>query len=273
MGRIFPAVMVIGLLIAAAAFGQNFRGTYTMTSGDVKLTLILDQDPTGRITGTLSSTKGTQFGLEGKINGGTLTGTCTGDAGQSYFEAEFEGNKLIFTLVEINAAGAGSSRSLEFSRVPGGAAKQGAIVPSVPGGASPKPQASEAPVAAPPPPAAAQTDSSLMRYFAGEYYSYSSGSTIYGGAGTERTVTLCPDGLYRDSYEFSASGTGSWGGASSGRGAARWSIQGDRIRGVIIVAYANGQTKRITYEVVSKNEGAILFGGVKFAFAGAPKCR
>ncbi len=48
-----------------------------------------------------------------------------------------------------------------------------------------------------------------MRYFAGDYYSYSSGSTLSGGAGTERTVTLCPDGLYRDSYEFSASGTGS----------------------------------------------------------------
>jgi hypothetical protein len=111
-----------------------------------------------------------------------------------------------------------------------------------------------------------------MKYFAGEYYSYSGGSTLSGGAGTERTVTLCPDGIYRDSYEFSASGSG-WGGANSQRGAARWSIQGDKSRGVIIVTYANGQTKRVSYQALSKDEGTLLFDGVKFAYAGAPKCR
>jgi hypothetical protein len=46
-----------------------------------------------------------------------------------------------------------------------------------------------------------------MGYFSGRYDSYSNGSTIYGSAGTERTVTLCPDGRYLDSYdEFSTSG-------------------------------------------------------------------
>ena len=114
-----------------------------------------------------------------------------------------------------------------------------------------------------------------MRYFAGEYYSYSSGSTMYGSAGTERTVTLCPDGRYLDSYEFSASGTEEprWGGVNSQRGAARWTIQGDKTRGVILVTYANGQTKRIPFQVISKDEGSILFDGIKFAYAGAPKCR
>lgn len=118
------------------------------------------------------------------------------------------------------------------------------------------------------------TDASLMSYFAGEYYSYSSGSTMYGGAGTERKMTLCPDGLYRDSSEFSASGTGQWGSASAqGSGAARWTIQGDKNQGTITVTYANGRTKQFIYRVVSKQDQTISFDGVTFAYAGEPKCR
>ena len=116
------------------------------------------------------------------------------------------------------------------------------------------------------------SDDNLMKYFAGEYYYYSSGSTISGGAGTERKVTLCPDGLYRDSSEFSASGS-DWGAANAHSGAARWSIQGDTTQGVIVVTYANGQSKRFSYWVISKDEQTIMFDGVTFAYAGAPKCR
>jgi len=111
-----------------------------------------------------------------------------------------------------------------------------------------------------------------MKYFAGEYYYYSSGSTISGGAGTERKVTLCPDGLYRDSSEFSASGS-DWGAANAHSGAARWSIQGNTTPGVIVVTYANGQSKRFSCRVVSKDKQTIMFDGVTFAYAGAPKCR
>ena len=104
------------------------------------------------------------------------------------------------------------------------------------------------------------------------HYYYSSGSTISGGAGTERKVTLCPDGLYRDSSEFNASGS-DWGAANAHGGAGRWSIQGDTTQGVIVVTYANGQSKRFSCRVVSKNEQTIMFDGVTFAYAGAPKCR
>jgi hypothetical protein len=115
-------------------------------------------------------------------------------------------------------------------------------------------------------------DMDLQKYFAGEWYSYSSGSTISGGAGTERTMTLCPDGLFRDSSEFSASG-GGWGAANAQGGWGRWTIQGDKTQGVIFVTYPNGQTKRVPYRVVSKEEQTISFDGVTYAFAGAPKCR
>ena len=419
-------VAVLGLVVVTSAFGQNYRGTYTATSGGVTLTLVLEQDAAGRISGTLSSTKGTRFRLEGKIQEGIATGNCSGESGQSYFEAEFEENKLVFTLVEVNAGGEGTSRSLEFVRSSGGGTKAVPQAPATPAprsGAAPSPQDSQATAPSPKtqdsgkrvsdpqmrisfvPPAgwiaqkqgevfllgsntykgfiliqphsfldlrqmaeeagqgiveegsgiqlmpaskfqpfgsnglsgdfqgivqgrqtrafaigllspkgggvtilaavesasytkdypgfvrsiasglkfteaqpsgptgsSGPSDASLMKYFAGEYYSYSGGSTLSGGAGTERTVTLCPDGIYRDSYEFSASGSG-WGGANSQRGAARWSIQGDKSRGVIIVTYANGQAKRVSYQALSKDEGTILFDGVKFAYAGAPKCR
>jgi len=126
------------------------------------------------------------------------------------------------------------------------------------------------------PPAAApqgEGDMSLMKYFAGEWYSYSSGSTIYGGAGTERKMTLCPDGLYRDSSEFSASGAGEWGAVNAQQGWGRWTIQGDRNQGVILVTYPNGRTRQIPYRVVSKQDQTINFDGVTYAFAGAAKCR
>jgi hypothetical protein len=421
-------VSILGIVVATSAFGQNYRGTYTTTSGGVTLTLVLEQDAAGRISGTLSSTKGTRFRLEGKIQEGIAIGNCLGESGQSYFEAEFEDTKLVFTLVEVKAAGEGTSRSLEFVRSSGGGTKAAPQVPSAPAPRSesaPKSPPPQAPAPAPAPkipdsgkrvsdpqmgisfvpPAgwiaqkqgevfllgsntykgfiliqphsfldlrqmaeeagqgiveedsgirltptskfqavgsnglsgdfegivqgrqarafaiglvspkgggvtilaavesgsytkdypgfvrsiasglkfaeagpsdptgtSGPSDASLMKYFAGEYYSYSSGSTLSGSAGTQRTVTLCPDGIYRDSYEFSASGS-DWGGANSQRGAARWSIQGDKSRGVIVIAYANGQTKRFSYQVASKDEGTILFDGVRFAYAGASKCR
>lgn len=444
------AIFCIGIFVlAASAFGQNFKGTYTMTSGTTKLTLVLDQAAGGQVTGTLSSSTGAVFQLNGKMEEDIAMGTCQGQAGTSQFEASFEGSLLIFTLIETNQAGEVSSRSLEFIRAGGGASPSDALgLPPAAGGAAaaksggatsrqaapkqaapqpsqPAPAASAQPsgggnvVSIPElgcsfaipagwngqkqgeaiyltstshkgfiviqrhnynnlqqmaaeagqgivdqstntklmpvsqlqpfgkngmvaefagmaqgqkartfavglispqgggvtimaateeasyssdysdvvlaiagslsfvpggasggaPIAGAQgggggaTDSSLLSYFAGEWYSYSSGSTISGGAGTERTMTLCPDGNFRDSSEFSASGSGQWGAGNAQGGWGRWTIQGDKSQGVIMVTYANGQSKRITYRVISKEEQTISFDGVTYAFAGAAKCR
>ena len=428
------AFFFIGVFVlTGAAFSQNFRGTYTLTSGTTKLTLALNQDSGGQVTGTLTSTTGAVFQLAGKVEEDVVMGTCQGQAGTSQFEASFEGSQLILTLIETSPTGEVTSRSLEFVRSSGGAGlsaelglappQTGAAPPKV-GRESPRPQPTK-----PAPPAPAPTpgggnlvsdpemgisfsmptgwngqkqgeaiylsstkykgfiliqrhsyssldqmaaeasqgivdeasgvrlmpvsgfqafgtngmsvefsgvaqgrqarsfavgllspqgggvtimaavesagyseeypgfvrsiagslafiaarpsagnqssgpsDNNLMKYFAGEYYYYSSGSTISGGAGTERKVTLCPDGLYRDSSEFSASGT-DWGAANAQSGAARWSIQGDTTQGVIVVTYANGQSKRFSYRIVSKDEQTIMFDGITFAYAGAPKCR
>ena len=430
-------IFFIGILVlATAGFGQNFRGTYTLTSGTTKLTLVLNQGSGGQVTGTLTSTTGAVFQLAGKVEEDVVMGTCQGQAGTSQFEASFEGSQLILTLIETSPAGEVTSRSLEFVRSAGGAdlsaelglaPPQAGAAPPKAGRESPRPQAPKPATPTPAAPAptpgggnlvndpamgisfsmpagwngqkqgeaiyltstkykgfiliqghsyssldqmaseasqgiideasgirlmpasgfqafgsngmsvefsgvvqgrqarsfaiglispqgggvtvmaavesagysedypsfvrsiagsltfisarpsagnqpSGPSDNNLMKYFAGEYYYYSSGSTISGGAGTERKVTLCPDGLYRDSSEFSASGT-DWGAANAQSGAARWSIQGDTTQGMIVVTYANGQSKRFTYRVVSKDEGTISFDGVTFAYAGAPKCR
>ena len=113
-----------------------------------------------------------------------------------------------------------------------------------------------------------------MQDLAGKYYSYTGGSTIYGSAGTERRVMLCPNGLFYDSSEFSASGQGdvNWGGARSSGGAARWSIRGDKTRGIITIIRPNGRAEEVSYQVTGE-EGVILFNGIKFAYEGAPECR
>jgi len=430
-------IFAIGLaVLAGGAFGQSYRGTWTMTSGMTKLTLVLNQSTEGEVTGTLSSSTGAVFQMSGRIEEDVVMGTCQGQEGSSEFEASFEGSLLILTLIETGTSGEVTSRSLEFARAASGASPSAELgLPPAPPAkkapkdrsASPKPTSPQASAPAPvkpqPPTGAGESvsdpemgisftipagwngqkqedaiyltstgykgfiliqrhsynsleemeseagqgivdeangthlmpvselqafgenglavefsgvaqgtqtrsyavglispqgggvtimaavegssyseaypgfvrgiaeglafipagpsggnaaggasDPDLMRYFAGEWYCYSSGSTIYGGAGTERKMTLCPDGLYRDSSEFSASG-GGWGAASEGAGWGRWTIEGDKTQGVIFVMYPSGQSKQIPYQVVSKEEQTINFDGIVFVFAGEAQCR
>jgi hypothetical protein len=443
MGKRIASIIFGMIVLAVAGFGQNFKGTYTMTSGATKLTLVLNQGGGGQVTGTLSSSTGAVFQLNGKIEDDIALGTCQGQAGTSQFEASFEGSLLIFTLIETSQGGEVTSRSLEFTRAAGGASPSAelGLPPAAPGPAAkakatpPRPVVPQTAPSAPPQPsgggnvvsvpemgvsfaipagwnsqkqgeaiyltstshkgfiliqrhaynsleqmakeasqgivdestktrlmpvspfqpfgkngmvaefsgvaqgqkartfaiglispqgggvtimaateeasyssdysdsvlaiagslsflssgasgggpqtAGGQTgggargggDMDLLKYFAGEWYAYSSGSTIYGGAGTERKMTLCPDGLYRDSSEFSASGTGEWGATNAQSGWGHWSIQGDKTQGVIMVTYPNGQSKRFAYRIISKEQQTISFDGVTYAFAGAAKCR
>ncbi len=424
------------MVLAGAAFGQNYRGTWTMTSGTTRLTLVLTQGAAGQVTGTLSSSTGAVFQLTGRVQEGIVTGDCKGKAGNSQFEASLEGSLLIFTLIETGASGEVTSRSLEFTRTAGGSdtssalglppAKAGAAAPNgrtpsptpppaqpaAPAPAAPQPpKATGSPVsypemgisfaapagwiaqkqtdaiyltstahkgfiliqrhdygsleqmandarqgivddatetrlmpssqfqafgknglavefngvaqglqarsyaigllapggggvtimaateaasyteaypgfaraiaggltfisAAPPPGnrAGASSDTGLVQYFAGEWYSYTSGSTIYGSAGTERTMTLCPNGLYRDSSEFSASG-GDWGRANTQAGWGRWSARGNNVQGVLTVTSPSGRSRQISYQKDPKGGKIFSFDGITFVFAGEAKCR
>ncbi len=131
------------LIIAAAALattasGQSYRGTWTMTSGKTKLTLVLNQGSGGQVTGTLSSSTGAVFQLNGRVQEGVVMGSCQGQAGSSQFEASFEGSLLILTLIETSAAGETTSRSLEFVPAAGGGTSDALGLPPAQTGAPPR---------------------------------------------------------------------------------------------------------------------------------------
>jgi hypothetical protein len=122
--------------------------------------------------------------------------------------------------------------------------------------------------------AAPQSDTALMQWIAGKYWTYS-GS---GGYSSERTVHLCPDGRYYDSAESSASGSfdnrasgSDWGTASQSRGSARWTIRGTRQQGVITLTYADGTRMEVAYQATGE-QGVFMIEGRKYAYAGPANC-
>ena len=124
------------------------------------------------------------------------------------------------------------------------------------------------------PSASFQNDADLMNYYVGSYYSFSG---VAGGqtGGTERKLSLCPDGKYYSSSESGYSGdsgtSGAWGTASQGGGGGTWKITGSKTSGTIAMTSASGKTT--TYKFESCGNGCYYFGNVKYAYAGKPECR
>lgn len=56
------------------------------------------------------------------------------------------------------------------------------------------------------------------------------------------------------------------------KGAARWSIRGNKTQGTITIIRPNGRSEEVPYRVTGEY-GVILFNGIKFAFEGAAECR
>jgi len=88
------------LLVVGAAVAQNLSGTYVMIAQNVSLTLVLRQSAQGALSGTLSSTSGVEFRLDGRMHEGVGVGTCVGNQGGSYFEAHPDGDRLRVALIE-----------------------------------------------------------------------------------------------------------------------------------------------------------------------------
>jgi hypothetical protein len=119
-----------------------------------------------------------------------------------------------------------------------------------------------------------ENNAELMKYFAGSYYSF---SAVGGGqtGGTERKISLCPEGKYFSSSETGYSGNagkeGAWGSASQGGGRGTWRITGSKTTGTIVTTDGNGKSTTYKYEICG--DGCIYFGNTKFAYAGVPECR
>ena len=122
MAKILLVSVLCSWIITGLAFGENLSGKYTLSSQGTTLTLTLDQDAKGKIKGTLSSTTGMQFRVEGTVQDNVGVGTCVSNQGGSYFEARPKGNKLLFTLIEAgsnNLPDYSKARKLTFKREEG----------------------------------------------------------------------------------------------------------------------------------------------------------
>lgn len=120
---------------------------------------------------------------------------------------------------------------------------------------------------------AGPNDPDLQQWITGNYYYFSSSAVV--SAASERSLTLCADGRFLESGEFSASSGGAapgWGAASQGGSGGRWSISGDRQSGTISLSFGGGGTKNIRYRVGSKQEQTMYFDETMFAYAGVADC-
>jgi hypothetical protein len=265
MANTLLIVLICFLLLTGLTFAQNLSGSYTLSSQGTTLTLILEQDNQGNIKGTLSSTTGAQYRVEGMIYNNVGVGTCVSNQGGSYFEAHPKGNELLFALIEPDANNKpdySKIKQLLFTKKDGMTlGQQGAQ--AIPGEQGRQPQA-------PPPGAGSQ----LMQQMAAVYYSFSSAGLSYSG-GTERRVTLCPDGTYysgsESSYSAGAGTAGAWGTASQQADRGTWRVQGNINQGLLTTIDSSGKPTEYRYQRCGGD--CIYIGNTKFAIAGPANCR
>jgi len=117
---------------------------------------------------------------------------------------------------------------------------------------------------------AGPNDPDLQRWITGNYYYFSSSAVV--SASSERSFTLCENGQFRSTGEFSASQAGSWGAASQGGSGGAWTISGSRESGTITLSFGGGGTRSVQYRVASQSEQTMYFDGVMYAYAGVASC-
>ena len=139
--RHYLACVCLAAMMSAAAWGVVYTGTYELRHENVTITLVLQQDAAGNVTGTLRSTTGMQYRVEGMVEPGAevAVGACSGPDGAIYFEAHLQGDTLLLALIEAtpgtNAPDYDKMRQLTLNRVRGAAAPP---APPPPGQAVPR---------------------------------------------------------------------------------------------------------------------------------------
>lgn len=87
----------------AADQSDGFNGQYVLNSQGITLYLTLQQNARGEITGSLSSSVGMKYQLEGEVEDEVAMGMCYDNQGGVFFEAFFQGNQLVFGMIEPDA--------------------------------------------------------------------------------------------------------------------------------------------------------------------------
>ncbi|MBI4624582.1 MAG: hypothetical protein HY736_15365 [Verrucomicrobia bacterium] len=117
------AAILLGHLGSSAAWSaEGLGGTYTLPGTNGTITLVLQQDAAGKVTGSL---KGGDLAavLKGTSQpGGGVFGAATSEQGQfmAYFRAARQGSQLWFDLIEANANGAPNMSAMKRISFPVG---------------------------------------------------------------------------------------------------------------------------------------------------------
>jgi len=108
----------------------------------------------------------------------------------------------------------------------------------------------------------------LAKQFTGKYYSYTGGSTLSGGGGSESQMGFCPNGSFFEAYEAGYYGSGQWGGASQSNASGTWSVDGTLEQGTVTIQYRSGKTVSVKYRA-AQDKGCYYFDGRLYCFNGA----
>lgn len=112
----------------------------------------------------------------------------------------------------------------------------------------------------------------MMKHFAGYWWYYTGTSAI----SHERLIHLGPDGTFRQrgedaadvsNYDQYGNVTSQYLGNQGSRDAGRWTVRGDKYRGVIVITRANGSSFNIEYQVKPSNNqkfGSYFFNGQEY---------
>ena len=113
-------------LASAAAFAQNYTGTFTTTNQQGgTVTLVLKQDAQKKVKGTLSGNNNT-FQVDAESTEQGLMGMVSGPQGQLYLMGQYEGANLVVILAEPGQGGQPNlqaARRIVFAKASPGAAK------------------------------------------------------------------------------------------------------------------------------------------------------
>ena len=119
--RPIPVIGALWLASPAPATAQNFSGTFSIEDpAGQRLVLIMSQDPTGKVTGTMRG-GATSLTLEARVSAGVLRGTLNGTQSSGLVEARLQSDTLELTLTEADVnhrPDPSKSDKLKLIRVP-----------------------------------------------------------------------------------------------------------------------------------------------------------
>jgi hypothetical protein len=113
------------MLAARVASAQNYSGTYTLKTNEGVNTMVVQQDLSGKVTGTLTLEDGSQSHLNGVLKDGQVLGIFTTGGKGLLFKLRAQGQQVIFTMIPVtedNKPDESLAQEYAFTR-PGGAGR------------------------------------------------------------------------------------------------------------------------------------------------------